>query len=319
MFTKLDLQACEPQDYLKNGHLQTIVAHLTSPKVYMVPEDRFHVALENEDYLLGHYFSGTKDIVICSFHGLSGDWTSDYMQYVAEMGVRNGCHVVLWNHRGAGQAPLSSKPYNSGSVEDVGRALDFVRRKFPDKKIVLVGFSLSGNIALALAGGYKNQQAADLTLAINAPIDLRDASRSLGQGINRIYDLRFVKRLSAMVQDKVKIPKSATLWDFDELYTAPASGFRNREHYYSECSSNQYVSLIQTPTLILTAEDDPFVNFENYKQLPSNPLVFLHTEKFGGHMGYISKDLKEFQYRWLKYYLDKVFSKCTQGAFFIGK
>ncbi len=318
MSLEFNLLSCEPASYLKNGHAQTIVAHLTSPKSYMIPQDRFRVSLEGNDYLQGHYFQGTNDYVICSFHGLSGDWTSDYMQYVAEMGLKNSCHVILWNHRGAGEAPMSKKPYNSGSVEDVGEALSYTRKKFPSKKIILVGFSLSGNIALAMAGGYKKQEPADITISINAPIDLLDSSLRLKNGVNRLYDLRFVKRLSAMVKDQVSVPKFASLWDFDEIYTAPASGFKNREHYYSECSSIQYLGNIQTPTIMLTAEDDPFVSIHNYRKIPVNPYIYFHAEKHGGHMGYLSRNLKNYQYRWLKYYLDQIFQQSVQGTFLKG-
>lgn len=318
MSLDLKLQACEPFSYLKNGHAQTIIAHLTSPKTYMIPKDQFQVPLEDKDYLQGHYFEGSNDYVICSFHGLSGDWTSDYMQYVAEMGLKNSCHVILWNHRGAGNAPMSQKPYNSGSVEDVGEALNYTRSRFPGKKIILVGFSLSGNIVLALAGGYRKQIPADITISVNAPIDLLDSSLRLKNGVNRLYDLRFVKRLSGMVKDRVSVPAFSSLWDFDEIYTAPASGFKNREHYYSECSSLQYLGNISTPTIILTAEDDPFVSIHNYRKLPQNSYIHFHAEKHGGHMGYLSRNLKDYQYRWLKYYLDQIFQQSVQGTFVKG-
>lgn len=307
--TPFDIKPCLPSSFLRGGHLQTVVSHLISPKPYMLPDDTFQIRVDAGDDLRAHYFRGTSDVIICAFHGLSGDWTSDYMQFVAEMGLKNNHHVILWNHRGVGQNRLSEKPYNSGSVEDVGRALDETRSRYPRKKIVVVGFSLSGNIVLALAGGYKQQTPPDFSIAVNAPIDLADSSSRLKNGINRLYDYRFVTRLSRMVQDKVRIPLGATVWDFDELYTAPASGFRNREHYYAECSSYQYIEKIRTPTLILTAEDDPFVSVEKYQALKLNSDVYMHIEKHGGHMGYLSKDLVEYNHRWLKYFLDRVFQE----------
>ena len=50
-----------------------------------------------------------------------------------------------------------------------------------------------------------------------------------------------------------------TVRGFDEAYTAPHHGFRDAADYYHRASALRVVDRIRVPTLIITAEDDPFV------------------------------------------------------------
>ena len=50
-----------------------------------------------------------------------------------------------------------------------------------------------------------------------------------------------------------------TVRQFDEAYTAPHHGFRDAADYYHRASALRVIDHIRVPTLILTAENDPFV------------------------------------------------------------
>ena len=50
-----------------------------------------------------------------------------------------------------------------------------------------------------------------------------------------------------------------TIRQFDEAYTAPHHGFRDATDYYHRASAMRVLDRIAVPTLILTAENDPFV------------------------------------------------------------
>ncbi len=75
----------------------------------------------------------------------------------------------------------------------------------------------------------------------------------------------------------------------DEVFTAPIGGFESRAHYYETCSAAQYLSRIEIPTVLISAEDDPFVKPQDYQQAKLSSQCVLHLEKYGGHMGYIHK------------------------------
>ena len=168
---------------------------------------------------------------------------------------------------------------------------------------------MSGNALLLLLTGLRGEVLPDFAISVNAPIDLAASALALEQGLNRLYDFRFVSRCREEVKARAggthySIPWNATLRDFDQLYTAPASGFSDREAYYRSCSTRNLLTKIQTPTLILTAEDDPFVGFSAYQGVKLSPTVRLHAERTGGHMGYVTRDKTPLgTYNWLDYAL----------------
>ena len=55
-----------------------------------------------------------------------------------------------------------------------------------------------------------------------------------------------------------------TLYDFDNIYTARAHGFKDGADYYKQCSSLQFLNNIKTPTLIINALNDTFLSPECY-------------------------------------------------------
>ena len=78
-----------------------------------------------------------------------------------------------------------------------------------------------------------------------------------------------------------------TLWDFDELVTAPLSGFDSAEHYYTQAASAPLVSAIEIPTMVLASEDDPIIPIACLRDADWPATVELHTTRRGGHVGFI--------------------------------
>ena len=84
------------------------------------------------------------------------------------------------------------------------------------------------------------------------------------------------------------IEKIKTLIDFDDRYTAPLHGFASAVDYYERCSSINFVELIKTPTLIVNAQNDPFLSDKCYpnRQLKGHSFVRFEDPGFGGHVGF---------------------------------
>jgi predicted alpha/beta-fold hydrolase len=274
-----------------------VLGHLLPSKRLAQTGKRVEIDLPDGDKLVGFYFDGQSTIVIYLFHGLAGSTDSTYIHRTAQVALAQGHSVLMVNHRGCGAgARLARHPYHSGRGEDISAVMEWGRAAFPHKHHMAVGFSLSGSALLNLLTGRRGKTLPDSAISVNAPINLQRASDLLQQGFNRVYDAKFflqcrrdVLHNRAPDAPPFKIPRFRTLRDFDNLYTAPAGGFKNREHYYSSCSTADWLDQIATPTLLLTAEDDPFVCVGDYHSAKISPQVFLHIEKFGGHMGYLSK------------------------------
>jgi predicted alpha/beta-fold hydrolase len=79
---------------------------------------------------------------------------------------------------------------------------------------------------------------------------------------------------------------------FDEIFTAPAFGFRDAEDYYHRASALGVADRIAIPALVVTAEDDPFVPVEPFRdpRLAANPHVTLVVTRHGGHCGFLAAE-----------------------------
>lgn len=296
---------CAPPLWASTGHLQTILGHLIPSPVISEAGKILNITLEIEtERIHSTYYEGTTDTVVYLFHGLGGSVQSNYIQRTAILARSLGHHVFMNNHRGCGDgAGLATGPYHSGRAEDLSKVIAYGREMLPNHNHLAIGFSLSANALLLLAAKVRASVQPDMAIAVNAPINLDRASLNLQKGLNRIYDKRFLVDLEQYLlrnrpQDIGDFSLVKDLRDFDQRYTAPFGGFRDRDDYYQTCSAKQYLKEISIPTVIITAEDDPFVAFEDYREATYSPLAILHAEKHGGHIGYLARNGLGYQ-RWL--------------------
>jgi predicted alpha/beta-fold hydrolase len=88
----------------------------------------------------------------------------------------------------------------------------------------------------------------------------------------------------------LRFPRRMTIRLFDELYTAPRSGFADAMDYYRKASCATLIHRIQVPTLILTARDDPFIAVEPFEELKLPANVQVRLVAHGGHIGFLGWD-----------------------------
>jgi uncharacterized protein len=89
--------------------------------------------------------------------------------------------------------------------------------------------------------------------------------------------------------DVTKLDAVTTVRQFDAAFTAPHFGFRSAEDYYYRASSMRVIDRIAIPALIITAEDDPFVPSQPFRDVAvtANPHIELHLCAHGGHCGFV--------------------------------
>ena len=293
------LPACQPPLWARGGHAQTILGELLPSPLLKESGQRIEIPLGDGDLLVAQYFEGPSRTLVYLFHGLVGDISSTYMRRTALVAQQLGHSVLMVNHRGCGDGRgLAAGPYHSGSAADLSSAIALGRKMHPEKKHLAIGFSLSANALLLLVGGRHELAQPDLAITVNAPINLARAARMLQQGLNRIYDLHFLGRLredihfrknKGLIKRDYVIPFFSSVRDFDEIYTAPAAGFENREEYYRLCSTKDFLANIRIPTVVMSAKDDPFIPYQDYVEARLSANVHLHLEEFGGHLGYLSR------------------------------
>jgi predicted alpha/beta-fold hydrolase len=306
--------SCRPPWWAANGHLQTILGNYLPGVPLTHPSEPLHIQLPDGDQLTGRQYPGEAAVLTLVFHGLGGDDQAHYVQRTVALARRLGHHVWTVNHRGCGAGRgLATKPYHSGSGGDLGAAFAAARQRHPTLRQLAVAYSLSANALLLNLGGGLPEPAAqpDLAIAVNPPLDLGACSDTIHRGLSRLYELRFIRRCRQAIRQRIEdglISDSYQTWPlmslraFDEAYTTKAGGFRNADDYYARCSARHHLSKITVPTVILMAQDDPFIPWQDAAQSPCSPAVHLHLEPRGGHMGYLSRDLPG--HRWLPYALE---------------
>lgn len=319
------LEPCRPPRWARGGHAQTLWGHLLPSPPLARPSERVEIAVSDGDRLVARYFAPPRPsgAIVSLFHGLSGDIDADYMHRTTALALARGHAVLCVNHRGCGEgAHLARRPYHSGRAEDLAAAIAWGRARHPDYRHGAIGFSLSANALLLLLGRRPDSPQPDFAIAVNAPIMLARSSEALTRGLNRIYDVRFVTQLRRHLAGRARagletpyaIPRLATVRDFDQLYTAKAGGFADRADYYARSSAKPGLADIRVPTVLLHADDDPFVPVGDYRDAALSPSCHLHIERTGGHMGYLTdRPTPLGTKRWLDYALDAFLEALVQS------
>lgn len=312
-----DLPSFQPYPLMRGPLLQTVIGSQTGSSFIVRGQNCHKIRLGSQSILMLFEYppdENYKPIVILA-HGMGGCSDSGYMRRVGARLASKGYGVIMMNHRGSGIGMgLSDTLWNGGSSEDLGAVIDFVVTIRPYHPVLVIGFSLSGNILLKYLG-EKRFISPNLSraLAVNPPIDLRTASFLLSNSrINRMFNSYYMGLIRSQAQaltecfpDAIHPPLNAdTIWEFDEVYTASAGGYRDVEYYYYKCSANQYLNEIRIPTTILTSDDDPFIPLKVFREYPSSEYVQLVVTQGGGHMGYISKKYSTLpDRRWMDHFI----------------
>ncbi len=165
----------------------------------------------------------------------------------------------------------------------------------------LIGYSLGGNIALKLAGELGDTNLIHGVCAVLTPIDLEAGVRRVGQADNRIYELRFLRRMRERLMEtgrytRQQLAPLKTIFEMDDKIIAPAFGFESAVHYYRTQSSQNFLDRIRVPTLLIQAKDDTFIPFEIYSHpaIALNGFMRLIATEHGGHLGFLNRRTPRF-------------------------
>ena len=276
-----------------------------------------HIPLNEEnEYFIDLDFSlvGSKTLVIL-IHGLEGSSQSKYILAATSEFNNEAMDTVAFNLRGcSGEDNLLLQTYHSGKTDDVHFIINYILKNYSYQNIVLAGYSLGGNLTLKYMGEFAKTISSKIkcAIAVSVPVDLASSSVAMSSYKNKIYMEAFLKTLRLKVLekahkfpefklDKDKLFKAKAFSDFDALYTAPVYGYSGAEDYWEKASSKPYLKSIETPTLLISSEDDPFLAAACFpiKEAKTSKNFYLEMTKYGGHVGFISSFLID-KNRWLE-------------------
>jgi predicted alpha/beta-fold hydrolase len=289
-----------PPAYQYNGHLQTVIPSLMRTVTGVVYE-RERLTLSDDDFVdLDWIVRGNRQLVVLT-HGLEGDSNRQYIRGAARLFAEAGYDVLAWNCRScSGEMNHAFRLYNHGEIEDIGEVIRHALQLRPYNDVVLVGFSMGGNITLKYLGvqGINLPKAIKRGIAISSPTDLEASARLLDHPSNRFYRNRFMKKLLVKIRQKAsRFPNRLDMtnlqlvrrWrDFDDFFSAPVNNYRDAGDFYAQASAVNFIPGITVPTLLLNAQNDPLLSPECSPEwlAKSHPYLFLETPQTGGHVGF---------------------------------
>ena len=249
------------------------------------------------DRLVARYHSGraTAPAVIL-VPGLTGCEASRHVLQAADAWVSDGAPVVRLNLRGSPPGrSLARGHYHMDRVQDLADACLAVADLDPGIRrqgIVIVGFSLGGALALRLAQAPSRPEIVRAVVTVSAPLDLPATAERIARPRNRLYERWLLGRLkqetARLWRDgpaslRAAVQSARHIREFDDALTAKEAGFRDAADYYASCSPLRDMESLAVPTLIIHADDDPWVPPPSVAERA--PLRVAVT-RGGGHVGF---------------------------------
>ncbi len=293
-----------PHPLLAHAHLQTIAPTFLRPLPALTLRVE-RLETPDGDFVdvgwVGERHAGAP--IATLVHGLGGGFESKYLRGLAGRLEALGWRVALLQLRGGGAEPNRlARSYHHGDTRDLRWLWRQLRQREPSTPIAAVGWSLGGNLLLRALYEEGAESPVRQAVAASVPFSLRDCAEHMQRGFARVYQRHLLAGLRAIVRRKhatyplpdaidVAAALAATSFvDFDAAFTAPLNGFEDALDYYERTSCGAILGRISTPTLIVQAQDDPFMPAG---MMPGAdrlaPAVTLEVARAGGHVGFIGR------------------------------
>lgn len=258
------------------------------------------IILSDGDFVDAEFWQGTGEGTAILTHGLEGSSKAVYIRALAKSYLDKGWNVLAWNFRGcSGRMNRKERLYHSGAYEDLKEVILFAN-SLQYSKIHLAGFSLGGNMTLLALGkesAWLKDHGVEKALVVSPPMNLAASSAKLEKWWNTPYRINFLIDLKNKIRLKSKqfpgyyrlaeMENAHTIFEFDDVCTAPVHGFKGAAEYYRDCSSIYHINGVTIPTMVVMAKNDPMLARGNYGEIGfQNPLVRFQILEEGGHCGF---------------------------------
>ncbi len=287
---------------LCTGHVQTILPSYLRHEDGVVYERENFATPDGDEILLDWSRVGSDRLVIIS-HGLCGHSRRHYVLSLVRAFNAAGWDCLAWNFRGTGGSPGHLLKFTTNnSTNEMGWLTDHALKTGGYRKIFYSGYSMGGNLTAL----YFSREADRLPPEVCggavfcATTDLRESNRMFHTAMGERYTRHFLKDMLALVCRKARefpgtidISHLETIRffeDFDNRFTAPLTGFRDADDYYTTASACRHFPKLRVPLLMVAPKNDPFLGGECYpvEEARRNPHLYLEMPDSGGHCGFIT-------------------------------
>ncbi|XP_078283639.1 monoacylglycerol lipase ABHD2-like isoform X2 [Rhinoraja longicauda] len=276
----------------KSGHVQTALygkmGRVSSPhpygqRKYLPMSDGATATWDLFEPMAEHNTGEDITMVICP--GIANHSEKQYIRTFVDYAQKNGYRSAVLNHLGAlpNIELTSPRMFTYGCTWEFGAMVNSIKKAFPQTQLVVVGFSLGGNIVCKFLGEDQVNQENVLCCI------------SVCQGYSALRKILFgengCKSPNALADvDLSKLYTATSLMHIDDNIMRKFHGYDTLKEYYEQESCMHYLHNIQIPLLLVNAQDDPLVH-DSLLSIPRSlaekkeNVMFVLT-LHGGHLGF---------------------------------
>ncbi|XP_024136861.1 monoacylglycerol lipase ABHD2 [Oryzias melastigma] len=260
----------------------------------------------------GKSHSTEDDITMVICPGIGNHSGQNYIRTFVDYSQRNGYRCAVLNHLGAlpNVELTSPRMFTYGCTWEFGAMVGYIRRSFPQTQLVVVGFSLGGNIVCKFLGENRsNQDGVLCCISICQGYSALRAQETFLQWdqCRRLYNFVLADKMKKLIlahrksflsmassridaADLNRLLTATSLMQIDDTIMRKFHSHSSLREYYEKESCVHYIHKVHVPLLLINSMDDPLVHHSLLavphtlaEKLPN--VVFALTQH-GGHMGF---------------------------------
>lgn len=310
-----DLPTFTPRPPWWGGDLQTLRNQIL-PFVSFPPSEsrRIHLPIDDgsgdelaallEEPVAGNGKNSAGPIVVL-IHGLAGSEDSIYMRASAAFHLKRGRSVLRLNLRGAGASRATcGGHYHAGCGGEIRHALTTLDAALLSRGLVLIGYSLGGNILINLLAEKTDDLPIAAAAAVSPPIEPAQAACRIMARRNWPYHAWLLHAMKVESRapgakltkgERDAIGNAHSIYAFDDRFIAPRNGFAGADDYYARTAGARVISAVRDPLLVIHALDDPWIPAAPFLEIveENHPNVRITLTQSGGHLGFHARDARE--------------------------
>ncbi|KAM4553638.1 monoacylglycerol lipase ABHD2 isoform 1-T2 [Fundulus diaphanus] len=303
----------------KSGHLQTALygkmgrVYTPTPcgiRKFLPMPDGATATFDLFEALGAHTTEDDVTMVICP--GIGNHSEKNYIRTFVDYSQRQGYRCAVLNHLGAlpDMELTSPRMFTYGCTWEFGAMVGYIKRAFPQTSLVVVGFSLGGNIACKFLGENRsNQERVLCCVSVCQGYSALRAQETFLEWdqCRRLYNFLLAGKMKKLIlshrgslssmtssnigdADLTKLCAATSLMQIDESIMRKFHGYGSLREYYEKESCVHYIHNVSVPLLLVNSSDDPLVH-RSLLAIPCRlaekmPNVMFALTEHGGHMGF---------------------------------
>ncbi|XP_061678451.1 monoacylglycerol lipase ABHD2-like [Syngnathoides biaculeatus] len=303
----------------KSGHIQTAlygkVGRVGSPtprgvRKLLPIHDGATASFDLFEALVDHCTGDDITMVICP--GIGNHSENYYIRTFVGHSQRQGYRCAVLNHLGAlpDMELTSPRMFTYGCTWEFAAMVNYVKRTLPGTLLVVVGFSLGGNIACKFLGeNPSNQERVLCCVSVCQGYSALRAQETFLQWdqCRRLYNFVLAENMKKLIlshresllsaassnisdADLSRMCAATSLMQIDDSIMRKFHGYTSLDEYYKQESCVRYMHKVTVPLLLMNSSDDPLVH-RSLLAIPralseKMPNVIFALTQHGGHLGF---------------------------------